>query len=254
MKIDRKRARWWKISLSIVAIAIILIFGSKIFLNAANEPAGLPKLQVHPLPESLALLNEQIDQSNYFDRVKPSSLGYLIWSQFPVKVYLNLPTADNAAANLRWQEWEKSVDKAIAEWNVYLPLVRVTNSKIADIIILPSQPERKIRLNPQTGLYDIPRAIAAQTNYKFYLRDRPQILAHRMTISLPPNTIGESLLATIRHEMGHALGIWGHSPKETDALFFSQVRDPRAISPRDINTLQKIYQQPTRLGWTIPQQ
>jgi predicted Zn-dependent protease len=253
MKLDRKRDRCGKNSLLIVFIAIIIVC-SKIPLNAAQDSAKLPQLKVHPLPQSLTLFDEQIDRNDYFDRVKPSSLGYLVWSQFPIKVYLNLPTADSAAANLRWQEWEKSVDKAIAEWNVYLPLVRVTNSKIADIIILPSQPERKIRLNLQTGLYDIPRAIAAQTTYKFYLRDRPQILAHRMTIELPPNTIGESLLATIRHEMGHALGIWGHSPKEIDALYFSQVRDPRSISPRDINTLQKIYQQPTRLGWTIPRQ
>jgi predicted Zn-dependent protease len=243
-----------KNKLSIVAIAIVVILCLQIPLNAVNESTWLPQLKVHPLPKSLALQNEQVDRSDYFDRVKPSPLGYLIWSQFPVKVYLNISSADSAAANLRRQEWEKSVDKAIAEWNVYLPLVRVAERKIADIIILSSQPERKIRLNPETGLYDIPRAIAARTTYKFYLRDRPQILAHRMTIELPPNTIGESLLATIRHEIGHALGIWGHSPQETDALYFSQVRDPRSISPRDINTLQKIYQQPTRLGWTISRQ
>jgi predicted Zn-dependent protease len=72
-----------------------------------------------------------------------------------------------------------------------------------------------------------------------------------MTIQLPPNSTGESLLATIRHEMGHALGIWGHSPVITDALYFSQVPDPQPISERDINTLQKIYRQPTRLGWKI---
>jgi predicted Zn-dependent protease len=72
-----------------------------------------------------------------------------------------------------------------------------------------------------------------------------------MTMEVSPNFAGVSLLATIRHEFGHALGIWGHSPKSSDALYFSQVSDPPAISVGDINTLKKIYQQPTKLGWRI---
>ena len=114
-----------------------------------------------------------------------------------------------------------------------------------------SQPEREVKLNPDTGLYDIPRAIAAQTNYEFYLTKDPAVIALRMTVQVSPNFAGVSLLATIRHELGHALGIWGHSPEAKDAMYFSQVSDPPPISPRDINTLKKIYQQPTRLGWEI---
>jgi predicted Zn-dependent protease len=72
-----------------------------------------------------------------------------------------------------------------------------------------------------------------------------------MEVFLSPG-LGESLLlATCRHELGHALGIWGHSDRESDALFFSQVRHSPSISPRDINTLIKVYQQPTRIGWPI---
>ena len=112
--------------------------------------------------------------------------------------------------------------------------------------------EREIKLNPDTGLYDIPRAIAAQTTYDFYLQKERSILAHRMTVKINPTSVGRSLLATVRHELGHALGIWGHSPQETDVLYYSQVREPLPISPRDINTLKKVYQQPTRLGWVIP--
>ena len=79
----------------------------------------------------------------------------------------------------------------------------------------------------------------------------PAQIAVRMTVRVSPSFAGESLLATIRHELGHALGIWGHSPEESDALYFSQVREPPPISSRDINTLKKIYQQPTKLGWKI---
>jgi predicted Zn-dependent protease len=34
-------------------------------------------------------------------------------------------------------------------------------------------------------------------------------------------------------------------------MYFSQVREPPPISARDINTLKRIYQQPTRLGWPV---
>jgi predicted Zn-dependent protease len=60
---------------------------------------------------------------------------------------------------------------------------------------------------------------------------------------------GKYLPAAARHEFGHALGIWGHSLEETDVMYYSQVGEPPSISARDINTLKRIYQQPTRLGW-----
>ena len=37
----------------------------------------------------------------------------------------------------------------------------------------------------------------------------------------------------------------------SDALYFSQVPNPPSISARDINTLKRIYQQPTLLGWKV---
>jgi predicted Zn-dependent protease len=73
-------------------------------------------------------------------------------------------------------------------------------------------------------------------------------LRHHMTIQIRPTQAGEFETAAIRHELGHALGIWGHSPMMTDALYFSQVREPPPISARDVNTLQRIYRQGTRLG------
>ena len=212
----------------------------------------LPIAKAHPLPTSLAEWEDKNNQKDYFTQIKPTPLGYLIWSQFPIKIYVAKPTLslDNSASSIRQQQWIETVRKAIAEWSIYLSLQETDNPELADITIARSTPERKVKLNPATGLYDIPRAITAQTTYQFYWQDS-KILSHRMTIKVSPSLSQPAILAATRHELGHALGIWGHSRDQNDALYFSQVRDFPPISARDINTLKKIYQQPTKLGWSV---
>ena len=242
------RSQWQRFTVLAIAFSIIIIFSSPVRSQSDSE---LPDPQVHPLPQFLEDWQDRSNSGNYFKQIESTPLGYLVWSQFPVKVYVEESISkENTAANRRFQQWTAAVRKAIAEWNVYFPLSEVRQDT-ADIVVLRSQPEREVKLNPDTGLFDIPRAIAAQTNYEFYLTDEPAKIALRMTVQVGSNFARESLLATIRHELGHALGIWGHSPAESDALYFSQVKEPPPISPRDINTLKKIYQQPTKLGWKI---
>ncbi|MGV2827509.1 peptidase [Myxosarcina sp. GI1(2024)] len=234
--------KWWQQTL--VGIAVILLVHSQFSANP------LPDLKPHPLPGSLASWEDRERAGDYFDRIESTQMGYLIWSEFPIKVYIDRSSyAQNTASHNRFEQWLATVREAIGEWNVYLPLVEIDNPRLADITIVRLLPKREIKLDPETGLYDIPRAVAAKTDYRFLLREETATVAHKMTVTISPSFLGESLLATVRHELGHALGIWGHSLELTDALYYSQVREPVPISSRDINTLRKIYQQPTRLGW-----
>ena len=238
--------------LVILAIACFLLVCSGTPGFSKTKSLDLPPARVHTLPPSLANISDAADTDNYFDQIAKTSLGYLVWSQFPVTVYVQQPeNYTDSAADKRYREWVAAVKKAIAQWNVYLPLQEISERELADIVVLRSQPKRDVKLNPDTGLYDIPRAVTAKTSYKFYLKQNPATIAHKMKLEISPNYADISLLATIRHELGHALGIWGHSENQNDALYFSQVSDPPGISVRDINTLKKIYQQPTKLGWRI---
>jgi predicted Zn-dependent protease len=245
--------RWQKLIVLMLATCLVALISKSIIIRTKPSfSSALPPSQIHALPKFLDSWQDKTNSGDYFNQVESTQLGYLIWSQFPVKVFIEHPlNVDKTAASQRFQQWEEAAKKAIAEWNVYFPLQEVAKRELADIVILRSQPEREVTLNPDTGLYNIPRAITAKTNYSFYLKQKPAVIAHRMTLEISPDFIGVSLLATIRHELGHALGIWGHSPHDSDALYFSQVSDPPAISSRDINTLKKIYQHPTRLGWEI---
>ena len=255
------KKNYLSIALATVCLLFLFSFFQKFynlspFAHLAISQAQSIPLQSHPLPVSLQQWQDDKQQGDYFELIETTSVGYFIWSQFPVKVYIERPeeieTREESAADKRQQQWVEAVKSAVTEWNVYLPLQEVEQSELADIKVLNSSVDREIQLNPDTGLYDIPQAITAQTSYKIYVRESSQnILAHGMIIKISPDLSFIATLAAARHELGHALGIWGHSDRSSDALYFSQVRDTPQISPRDINTLKKIYQQPTRLGWEI---
>ncbi|MBG1240000.1 peptidase [Nostoc sp. NZL] len=203
-------------------------------------PPSSPR-KPHPLPPKLAQWQDSINSGDYFSQVTTSQVGYLVWSQFPIRVYVEPP---QALSEKQAQAWINAVLQGVQEWSTYLPLKIVEQPKIADITIVRKAPP--LQISPSSN---IPRARSAQTTYELYTSNK--VLSHRFTILLSPSQTGEYLISATRHEFGHALGIWGHSPLQTDALYFSQVRNPSPISPRDINTLKRVYEQPTSLGWSL---
>jgi predicted Zn-dependent protease len=207
--------------------------------NVNNIPDKLPALQVHALPVTLANWQDAENSGDYFEQIKPLDFGYLIWSEFPIKVYIEPFIERNGSA-----EWRKIVLNAVLEWSVYLPLQIVDKLAEADIRILhESPPIRPGELRARSG----------ETRYELYVigeGDRA-ILSHRCTIWLNPTQTGKYIAAVARHEFGHSLGIWGHSLIDSDVMYFSQVRTPPPISSRDINTLKRVYEQQTRLGWKV---
>ena len=195
----------------------------------------------HPLPPALTQWQDNTNSGDYFSQVKPTQVGYLVWSQFPVKVYIKSPSSVNSQQD---QAWVSAILQAVQEWNVYLPLEVVEDPDQADITIIRKAPPLRTSSD-----YKIIRARSAQTTYELY-SNKNNLLSHRFTILLSPSQIGYYLTAAARHEIGHALGIWGHSPLQSDALYFSQVRNPPPISVRDVNTLKRVYEQATSLGWS----
>lgn len=227
-------------------VGLLMALFSAVSAAASTQqlPTELPPLQAHPLPPSLAVWQSAEPADDYFDQVQPTPVGYLVWSRFPVLVFIEPPAATVAD---RSAEWSAAVAAAVQEWRAYLPLALTQEAEAADIRVWRRSP-------PLQGWGNrLQRVRSAQTRYELYVdRARGAILSHRCEIWLRPGQTAAHLQAAARHELGHAIGIWGHSPDETDALYFAQVRQPLPVSARDINTLKRVYMQPTRLGWAAP--
>ncbi|MGG6267411.1 peptidase [Leptolyngbya sp. AN03gr2] len=207
---------------------VLLAIGCVLFWAISGR--ALPAPKIHPLPAILAQWNDR--SGDYFDRVQKTAPDYLVWSRFPVKVFIQ-------PADARSQIWNDLMMQAVKEWQAYFPLELVDRQNEADIFI--DRSSIPLRFPPTE------RIRFADTRFELFEQDG--ILRHRMKIRIQPNRPNLSMLAAARHELGHALGIWGHSPLETDVMYFSQVRTPPPISARDVNTLRRVYEQPTQLGW-----
>ncbi|WP_052128590.1 hypothetical protein [Neosynechococcus sphagnicola] len=204
----------------------------------------------NPIPFPPSLAQWRNDGGDYWDQLVTPEVGALVWSEFPIQVYVEPPGKQPSET-----AWTQAVLAAVQEWQPYLPLVVVDQSESADIAIWRRSPPLRLAPRPSPSVAPvIERVRSAETRYALYLQQgsgSASVLIHRCVIYLSPKQTAFYVRAAARHELGHALGIWGHSPQETDTMYFAQVRNPPTISQRDVNTLKRVYEQPTRLGWPL---
>jgi predicted Zn-dependent protease len=227
----QRRFRVWGAGL--LAAGLVVAFS----LRSPAVDGGIPS-RPHPLPPTLEQWGDPT-AGDYFDEIEVPPFGYLIWSRWPVRVYVERREDDPS------QNWRETVLAAVMEWDAYVSLEITGDRDRADIRIFRRRPPLK------PGHL---RARSGETRYRLLTRTTEtgsRLLTHQFTILLSPTQTGPYVASVARHEFGHALGIWGHSPEETDVMYFAQVREPPPISPRDVNTLRRIYQQPTQLGWPL---
>jgi predicted Zn-dependent protease len=234
-RLHRLRWKQWILFL----LSALLVVGTS-FRAISTEPTDRLQPAIakpHDLPQTLAQWNEAKTPGDYFDQVRSVTVGALIWSDWPIRVYVEpLP----AGTLIKPEIWQTVIAQAVKDWQPYLSLNLVNTESEADIQIFASSPPQKHGA----------RVRSAETRYELYVNDH-QLLAHRVAIYIRPSQTPQYLTAAARHELGHALGIWGHSLNPADVMYFAQVRTPLSVSARDINTLKKVYRQPTKLGWPV---
>jgi len=238
-----KRWIFWIIGIG-VGLGLAIVLGSP---GWAGNPSSSPVLSGWQAPETI---------EDYREQIQATPLGYLRWQRFPVRIAIEPimepgiePSADTLGDTLgtsdRDRRWVAAVRGAIADWQPYFPLVEVMveagnpdDWDAWDIYVHRSRPPLQ-RLRDGTIL----PARFADTRYEF-LTPAPGIspTQFRFRIRMGNQQGEQGLRSTARHELGHALGLWGHSPNPQDVMYPAQIGTYPPISDRDLKTLQWLYQ------------
>ena len=199
------------------------------------------------LPLSPALQTLPTTGPNYLGQLRPTAVGWLLWRTLPLCVYIAPSTAAPGSASFeRERQWEAAQLAALADWAPWFPWQRVKNPEQADIAIERRSPPLRRgvdgRLQP---------ARTAETRFFLY-RDGTNRLQVRYRIDQGLTQAIEGLRGTARHELGHALGLWGHSDNPADVMYPAQIGRNGPLTDRDLATLRRLYEQPTPIGQPLP--
>ena len=198
----------------------------------------------YPLREKLNKFKADLDWKigpNYIDKV-PNNNKLLRWEDdaFPLKVYIS-----NGA-----QEYRDAVRKAFEYWQYvtgnFVSFAYIENSSDADIIVnLTGDAKINCEEEQENCLY-----VAALTSPKIKgdILEYMNMMIHTSDPNgrnYPPSQIYKVAL----HEIGHALGMMGHSDNPDDIMYASDQHHEddvfadhvSALSRRDLNTLNFLY-------------
>lgn len=153
------------------------------------------------------------------------------WNKFPVKVHLPAGSPES---------WQKSLEGGVKRWGQYIPLKIAAANESADIEISWVN-----HLTPK--LLGVTRLQVLKGHLQV------QIFLLRPTYYLP-EIPERTLQSAFLHELGHALGLFGHSDQPDDLMFNTEIKPgPNGkpsqvrygnISARDLNTIKKLYEAP----------
>ncbi len=194
----------------------------------ATLPALPPPLQPSAYVESAG---------DYYQRVAIGSAEHL-WKKFPVTFFLG---------SAQLMDWQRGAREAFDIWKKIFPLRLVANPDQADI-------RMGWEIAPQ-GSYEA----GEETDRVLYRHEGGALNGRRVAIIAVDTTrhwSREEMRAIVLHELGHALGIKGHSDSKKDIMYWKmqerrhEVRLPYPViwktlvkepSQRDLNTLIRLY-------------
>jgi len=171
---------------------------------------------------------------DYFDNITVASDGRLTrFTQMPLTIYLApIPLSEVLKA-----EYIKDLEEAIALWerasDGKLKFKWVEDFARADIRVSFAHKPTQLHLSNRVG-----EANLVRVGKRFHV-EIEVVLRDLATLKFLNHG---AVKTVILHELGHAVGLWGHSPYAEDVMYFEAIT--QKPTKRDIATLKKVYSTP----------
>lgn len=198
--------------------------------TAKYAQQSLEKIEPYLSQAALHYKNEENsdDKSDYFVNALSSKSQIIKWQFMPVRVYIEESPFKDIVKSA-FQTWENG-SKGILSFSY------TTNKEKAQIEVTFKD---KLENASTKNSY-----ISGLT--KPYYKGNNLIKAEITLLSTNPNSqqqlSKENVYATALHEIGHAIGIKGHSQNPSDIMYASGAGFKKTLSLRDYNTIKKVYQ------------
>lgn len=212
--------------------------------QAGQADARIQILSMMPVyPEALQPSHYVASAGDYYQDVAETSESER-WTSYPIKVSIgNVPT----------ENWAQGAREALSIWKEMLPLELTAEPDEADIKFV------------WEGGTDIEGAVGEEMDWVQFRRVGNELTGRRVaviSVDLSRNWSKDEMRAICLHELGHALGIKGHSLSKGDIMYYTvqektrHVRIPGVYYPfawktlvskpsqRDLNTLIRLYNTP----------
>jgi predicted Zn-dependent protease len=195
-------------------------------------------------PEALQPSRYVPSTSDYYPEIAETSESEK-WNSFPIKVSIGSVPNGN---------WAQGAREAFSIWKEMLPLELTAEPEEADI-----------RFNWEADRTMEGGAVGEEMDWVQFRRVGGELTSRKVayiSVDLSRNWSKDEMRAIVLHELGHALGIRGHSISKGDIMYWQvqekrhQVRVPGVYYPvawkslvskpsqRDLNTLIRLYNTP----------